>query len=289
MVRSRRSFRRRGRRFRRRSFRKRVRRSYRKRGALNHVVLRVRHLDNVYKDGVNALDSGKEYAWTSLFTVDKAGATAKLYATLFDQYRIKSVTQTWIPPWSGKDSFGDAVDRINPKATGELARRNRPAQPPMVVYGIDRDLGDTPEFVWFEDLMNRPGFKMHQCNGSFSITVPYPTVLQSTKSDGDAEWNTQKRAPWLDTTDTDIPHYGTRVVFKQPPDWLTSSPETTGLVFTVVKTYVIEFRGRIASRISGSNTFNGATNEMADSGSPPADDTAYDGRDTGGNLTVAGS
>lgn len=258
---------------------------------MNYLKVRLRRVGYV-NTMTSDLVPGGSWHWTSYFRLSDMAMGIE-YAKLFDQYRIVRASAQWIPSWT-KPSYNEAVALQNdPKAAAlSTTKVIRPVEPPMVVYGIDRDLGDHPTVGKWEDLINRPGFRLTQFNHPISQSIAYPTILTAVDegTGGTATWNAQRKAPWLDTDEPGIKHYGFRWAMLQPRDYHTNPTETTALTWTCVITYWLQFRRRITSVLTGtSNTNIHGADQMDDDTGPASGDEPWDGRDDAGPVAVAGT
>lgn len=139
---------------------------------------------------VNVAAAGGTYLAAYNFQLSQVGGNLGPFTALYDQYRISKIVYQLVPKWNSSD----------------LDTTHQGGNLPMIATCIDYDDGNAP--ANFGDIIQRQNAKLHR--GSKIITRTFKPCANFVV-DASTGALSSKQSPWLDATNTSVPHYGLKL------------------------------------------------------------------------------
>lgn len=124
------------------------------------------------------------------FSLNQVGGNLGAFGNLYDQYKINKVVMTFVPKFTDSD-IGQAP------TGGQLS---------MIASCIDYDDAVIPVSVG--DILERNNAKLHRTRVFSRVLKPCVNFNVST---GGTAGVSSKQSPWLDVTNTNVPHFGVKI------------------------------------------------------------------------------
>jgi len=124
------------------------------------------------------------------FSLNQVGGNLGAFGNLYDQYKINKVVMQFVPKFTDSD--------IGTAPTG--------GQLSMVATCIDYDDAAIP--VSIGDILERNNAKLHRTKMFSRVLKPCVNFNVST---GATAGVSTKQSPWLDVTNTNVPHFGVKI------------------------------------------------------------------------------